>query len=451
MALEDARSDLNVMPLPFISAWDPRATSSGSIDPLGALRAYNAMATNLLPGVTTVTTRVRYLSWVCAGLRLLDELPNTPRGGQDGRTRRQRILVWERLVALATGMYATSANDDSAWSGLRGVSYVKRALGEQKCSVDFPLLKNQAGVGGVGTYWVGLISGGLVDDASAGLTTRGVDLAEAFLARGDLPRKDLSAVLASNRSRFSREELVEWGRSINLSAAGIKVRERELLADALLQPAQHLRVAAALGDQKHATSDHRGFKRLHRRLKGQRETIANNLAAVTSVVQAFEAIHTPLLDCFDRLRSANIHGAPVRIGIAADLVGLPHGLKDRGDVMQQAINSPIGELPPVVASNARDFLAAIRPILQATTADDLTKQLVRHHERVQGGKLDASRQPKQPWVALIGDREASVQIAPRFALGESPLARPEGSFTHPYRVEAFAGMLTEVDGWQVCQ
>lgn len=38
--------------LPIISAWDPRATWSGSLDPLGALRACTAIAMSLLPGAT---------------------------------------------------------------------------------------------------------------------------------------------------------------------------------------------------------------------------------------------------------------------------------------------------------------------------------------------------------------------------------------------------------------
>ena len=102
-------------PLPFLSAWDPRAAASGSIDPLGALRPFTAIATTLLPGVTTITSRVRYLSWICAGLSLLDKLPNAPSGGRAGRARRQRLLSWERLVALATGNYAKAvgaAEDD---------------------------------------------------------------------------------------------------------------------------------------------------------------------------------------------------------------------------------------------------------------------------------------------------------------------------------------------------
>jgi len=48
--------------LPFLTAYDSLGGSSGSIDPLGALQTYGALADLLLPGVTTVTNRSRYLS-----------------------------------------------------------------------------------------------------------------------------------------------------------------------------------------------------------------------------------------------------------------------------------------------------------------------------------------------------------------------------------------------------
>ncbi len=68
------------------------------------------------------------------------------------------------------------------------ISYVRNALGQGATSTEFELLKNQAGVGGVGTYWVTMVQGGLVEDMSAGLTDRGNQLAEDFLKRLD-PRR----------------------------------------------------------------------------------------------------------------------------------------------------------------------------------------------------------------------------------------------------------------------
>lgn len=213
------------LPLPFISAWDPRATASGSLDPLGALRAYTAIATTLLPGATTITTRPRYLSWICAGLHLLDQLPDAPRGGQAGRARRKRILPWERLVALATAWFAKTENvgiDHPSWQALRGVSYVRKAVSEKKTSFDFAMLKNQAGVGGIGTYWVTLVQGGLVEDASARLTDRGKALAEAYLSTKGMPPKAklLAALTGTKKAALTVEELADWGAVGSLDEIG---------------------------------------------------------------------------------------------------------------------------------------------------------------------------------------------------------------------------------------
>ena len=59
--------------LPFLTAYDPLGGSTGSIDPLGALQAYGSLADLLLPGVTTITTRSRYLSMLCAALANAEE------------------------------------------------------------------------------------------------------------------------------------------------------------------------------------------------------------------------------------------------------------------------------------------------------------------------------------------------------------------------------------------
>ena len=55
--------------LPFLTEYDPVGGSSGSIDPLGALQTYVTLADLLLAGVTTITTRSRYLSMLCAACR----------------------------------------------------------------------------------------------------------------------------------------------------------------------------------------------------------------------------------------------------------------------------------------------------------------------------------------------------------------------------------------------
>ena len=411
----------SVLPMPFLSAWDPRATASGSIDPLGALRPYTAIASTLLPGVTTITSRARYLSWVCAGLRLLDELPDTPSGGRAGRTRRRRILAWERLVALATGTHAmakTTGPDDPSWQQLRGVSYVRRAVAENVRSPDFTMLRNQAGVGGVGTYWVTLVAGGLVEDDSGALTPRGEDLADAFLGHRMTPdRAKLRPVINGENIVFTKSELANWGSAAHLGAAS--KRERRLLADALLEPDAHRRMKSAMQATDAAASDRGTFRLLSRHLRAQRDP----LAAVLTVASSFENLHRELLYRFNQVLASDC-----RRPVPLNSLRLRRGngsLARLSDALNGALERHGTRLDRSVAEAVRDFSLAVEPAARARNDLETVRELIRHHERVQGGKLDASRQPKRPWLELRGN---NAVITPRYALDERP-GKPSPSLT----------------------
>ena len=446
--LKDTVTCAEVLPLPFLSAWDPRATTSGSIDPLGALRPFTAIATTLLPGITTITSRVRYLSWVCAGLSLLDELPNAPSGGRAGRARRQRLLRWERLVALATGTYAKSAGvteGDRSWNQLRGVSYVRRAVAEGIRSPAFPMLRNQAGVGGVGSYWVTLVNGGLVEDDAGALTPRGANLAEAFLRHWATPdRTSLRRVLSGEDIAFTESELAEWGCVAHLGAAS--KHEQRLLADALLEPDAHRLMATAMQETEVVRSDSDTFRLLSEQLSTQRDFRgrADQLAAVLAVASSFENLHRELLYRFDQVRVSPGHHHLValkNIQLAGGDVSPAH----LGDALKQALKQNRGSLPHSVADAVHGFSHAVEPAVRAQNDTDLVRELVSYHERVQAGKLDASRQPKLPWVKL---ERNDVVITPRYTLDEKPDKPASAKFTHPYRIEQFSEMLREAGAWK---
>ena len=435
----------DALPLPFVSAWDPRAASSGSIDPLGALRPFTAIATTILPGVTTITSRVRYLSWVCAGLRLLDDVPNAPSGGRAGRARRQMVLAWERLVALATGTHAKvdgAAEDDPAWQRLRGVSYVRRAVAEGIRSPGFPMLRNQAGVGGVGTYWVTLVAGGLVEDDAGSLTPRGIALAEAFLKHRATPdRSALLRVLGGNDVSFPESVLAEWGRSAHLAASS--KREQALLADALLEPGAHRRMATAMQAASSTASDGDTFRQLGKHLRTLHDPLSNRLAAVLDVASSFENLHRELLHQFSQLRAIGYRRPVPMKDIVLDSGMVSLG--QLGDDLKEALVRGAEFLPHSVSEAVHGFSLAVEPAVRAANDLALVRDLIRHHERVQAGKLDASRQPKLSWVEARGN---DVVVSPRYALDERPERPANGVFTHPYRIEQFAGMLREAGAWE---
>lgn len=432
------------LPFPVLSAWDPRAATSGSIDPLGALRPFTAIATSLFPGITTITTRARYLSWVCAGLRLLDETPNPPVGGRSGRARRQRVLAWERLVALAAGTHAATtgaADNDDAWRQLRGVTYVRRAIAEGFQGPTFPMLRNQAGIGGVGTYWVTLVAGGLVEDESGTLTVRGEALADIFLKHPATPeRGKLRRLLASEDVTFTKPTLIEWGGAAHLGAAS--KREQSLLADALLEPLAHRRMAVAMQAVRATISDGATFKRLEQHLGTHSDPLSEQLASVVAVTRSFEALHAALLYQFNLIRAISQQGRPIALS-AIDLTTSKRSLPALGDSLKASLDKHAAKLPPSVTAAVRGFFLAVEQAVRARSSAELVRALVRHHERVQGGKLDASRQPKLPWMESRGN---DIVVAPRYAVTDPPKLPGAGTFTHPYRIEQFSGMFAEAGG-----
>lgn len=430
----------NLLPQPFVSAWDPSAAATGSIDPLGALRPFTAIAGTLLPGVTTITSRVRYLSWVCAGLRVLDTAPNAPVGGRAGRARRQRILAWERMLALATGVYAKAEGlpeGDPAWRQLRGVSYVRRAVAEGFRSPGFAMLRNQAGVGGIGTYWVTLVAGGLVEDEAGALTPRGQALADAFLKQSATPEMSTLGRIVSGKDIAVPEPiLAAWGRVAHLGAP-TKLEQR-LLADAMLEPSAHRRMASALATTGDTAANADSFRRLQEHLASTRDPLSVQLSAVLAVALAFEDVHRELLYRFNQILAAG-HVRPVPLK-SIQLSAGRASLEQLGVTLTAVLDKSRSDLPRTVAEAVQGFYSAVAATLRARNDAELGQALISHHERVQAGKLDASRQPKACWVEIRG---GEAVVSPRFALEARPEPPSETEFTHPYRVEQFTNMLRE--------
>src|SRR6185437_14842116 len=154
--------------LPFVTAYDPIGGSSGSIDPLGALQTYGTLADLLLPGVTTVTTRSRYLSMLCSALANAEKYKHLLPGASGLAQRRKAVEPFERLWAVAC-VAAREAGNEGAADGLRGITYAEKSYRNfvtngEKVTCDFPFLKYQSRTGAVGTYWTVLVGGQLVHD-----------------------------------------------------------------------------------------------------------------------------------------------------------------------------------------------------------------------------------------------------------------------------------------------
>jgi hypothetical protein len=170
--------------LPFVTAYDPIGGSSGSIDPLGALQTYGTLADLLLPGVTTITTRSRYLSMLCAALANSERHRHLLPGASGLAQRRKAVEPFERLWAVAC-VAARETGNEGAAEGLRGITYAEKSYQNfltngERVNCDFPFLKYQSRTGAVGTYWTALVGGQLVHADSGSLAQEGQELADEF-------------------------------------------------------------------------------------------------------------------------------------------------------------------------------------------------------------------------------------------------------------------------------
>ena len=133
--------------LPFLTAYDPLGGSPGSIDPLGAFKSYFALVDLLLPGMSTITTRSRYLSMICAALANAQRFRSFPPGPAGLAARREAIEPFERLWGLACAAAQqkgrrAAATDFKKESLTRSTTFVGRWK-ESFVSPDFTMLKSR--------------------------------------------------------------------------------------------------------------------------------------------------------------------------------------------------------------------------------------------------------------------------------------------------------------------
>jgi len=177
-------------------AYDPLGGSPGSIDPLGALQSYGALAAMLPPGVTTITTRSRYLSMLCAALANAEKHIQFLPGASGLVQRRKAVEPFERLWALACAA-ARDQEVELAADGLRGITYARKSylhFRQNGGSPDFKLLKFHARTGAAGAYWTATTGGELVDPHSSRIEIEGQDVA------GEFPLPPLPGMGAANGS-----------------------------------------------------------------------------------------------------------------------------------------------------------------------------------------------------------------------------------------------------------
>jgi hypothetical protein len=445
--VEHFSSNIGPAMLPFLTAYDPLGGSPASIDPLGALQSYGSLADLLLPGVTTVTTRSRYLSMLCAALLNAEEHLHMLPGASGLYQRRKAIEPFERLWALAC-VAARQSGHEGASDGLRGITYAEKGYRHFMQAGDtvhcnFPLLKYQSRTGAVGTYWAALVAGQLIDGGSGSLLADGRELAEDF---PDLPleTRDRSTIAnqeSAHRVSLAGKALLKWGEHCHLRAASRE--ERQKLSEALTADDRRESVSRALADMYDAIPDiwnTQHLKRLKSRLSNITSGVALGLPTVVDAIIVTEQFHDAALVVFDTL----LWWATMRPGKTMSIL---LGDSDFRKSLDRCWGTAVivrefhekGERPDV-----RDAITGLFQFASAISRcgsdHEVVDELLNRHHAVQSGKIDGGM-PKRDWIAW--DRSTLLRPCPRFQRKERPRLSDGSSLTHPYRLEEFIYMLRE--------
>jgi hypothetical protein len=428
---------------PFLTDYDPAGGIGGSIDPLGSLRTYLGLVDLLLPGITTITTRSRYASVLCAALTNAKQR-DYPAGASGVAARRRAMEPYERLWALACAT-AKEEGVETAAADLRGISYAEKALRELRqrgrvASPEYEMLKSQSRTGGVATYWGMLLSADLVTEGAI-ITPTGELLAREFPSPPMDNIDRLADPLGARRVSIDLEALERWGRHAHLGAA--RQRERNLLLEALRADERRDRVATAL--ERYATQralparwSVADLRRLEQLFADDELAAKLNLPLVIQAAIRVEQFHEAVLALFETLLWWGTMRADDPV---ADLVSAPAFVSGvdvaRGTAAELEKFATTCESAPI-RKGLEEFARFAGHISRVGEPRAFLEELLRRHRRVQEGKIDGGT-PKREWISY----GQALRPSPRYQRTERPKPARGQQLTHPYRLEQFAAMLQE--------
>jgi hypothetical protein len=412
------------------------------------LQNYLQLADLLLPGITTVTRRSRYLSMLCAAIANAEDHGDLPPGPTGLTRRRKAVEPFERLWALAC-VAAREQGHEAAADGLRGVTYAQRAwqaFRGDKVGPAFDFLKFQERTGAVGTYWMALVAGHLLDRDTGQLLNEGRRLAREYkpppLTEKGLER--LADPLKAASISLPRNDLVNWASHCHLAAA--EPSEKRLLRDLLVGHASRGCVARALlgfGQELPETWTVAAWRKLKDKLATDTEACGYGLPVVIEAICVLEAFHEAPLAVFETLLW---WGTEFPQHTLTELAGdLPlASAVERTRHTARALQAFFQSCEHREVRKALSNLQGLALQFEGCkTARDLLEAVRTRHRMVQEGKLDGGV-PKSEWLSVSQGGQV-LRPAPRFQRLDRPPPPTGEVLTHPYRIEAFIEMLREND------
>jgi hypothetical protein len=423
----------------FLTAYDPSDLPGTSIDPLGFERGYLFLADKILPGLTNVASRPRYLALICAGIHLSGDAADPTRREQIRKRRQETILRLERFWALANVL---ARPDDSG--AVRGVTYAQawaeelRRSGAIRTTAKYPLLSRQSQYGAIGIY-ANVASGmRFLNREDFTLTpSLGEVAAEAFHDETELPTTLRRAIL--DDGDVSLATLKAWGERAHVDAE-VNVAEAKCIFEALHVNPVRSRTAGLLRRYRWKNDQETELSRLSRIAQALKGTDQHqDLREAIECILEFESCYQVATLAMERLLWLCRHHAAAS-ATSAELNGdyvltsimkcLPTRKRRFLDTLKNGAEAAFRQ--------DLDRLSDVRRFLEDASAavgdpEAFIAVVINRHADVQHGKFDRGRR-KMPWLEL---HESRINLTMTRAGGRnSETTLPEQIAPHPYRLRA---------------
>lgn len=389
--------------LPFLSSYDPLATSEGALDPLGLYQIADQLAVQLVPAVRERMQRVRFLTAMAVGSQV-NERPK----GDTSEGDVSPNLVWEWLVVEA--LVRALGDDRQVW-GVPGTQVARRALNQHGYLDARSYLKTPRIFGFHGVYkrlatHLGLVdiylepgpnAEGLADAWARGLGWKNLDEAKPTLKRWETAvRRSLREKPPRTRPGWATEAWADLARAFAPAAHG--AREKRYLRDLLL--ATDERRLGALPDiwQLQAEFDDGGFREeeLHVLL----ETREPRYRPLLQAIRSYEAFARSLQDAFDVLKAEA--AIPDAQGYEVPKIANDPAFKRSAEDLHRRFESAyqaLGEVSILSVAVQSLFADRFSAFAEPMEAGAFALVLCDHHKAIQRGK---SADGKRPWFDPIG-------------------------------------------------
>lgn len=434
----------------FLTAYDPSDLPGGSIDPLGFETGYLLLAEKLLPDLTNVANRPRYLSVFCTAIRLA-EIGSSMSPREQYLARQESILRLERLWAVANVLASEEAGHDALNpSGIRGIRYAQarhREICENNAKAvthDYPLLSRQLPYGMVGIYGAVADRLRMLDRKSLLLSADlGVRLADSFIEETALP----DAIIAGVRKEkpVSIDVLRHWGHQSHVAGES-GLGEADCLRDAMFNlntvRSRMLNLLAEFPAHIEEETELVRIRRIADQIGGLQEN--KDLREAMELILAYENAYRWAMVALERLLWL-CRSLPAAAIAPSDLANDPI-LTNVLEALPTVVTTYRAALEGGMTTAFRDQLDKLDDVTvflkQAAAACDkpntLADTILERHRDVQSGKFDRGRR-KMPWIHRLDGR---IELTLTRAGGRDfEVQAPEDILPHFYRFQAADAFL----------